>query len=57
MEIKGPVCHDLLKKRYLEGKSMVEIAKQMGYSNTDSAKAQVYHCKEFLKKRVFDRLK
>lgn len=56
MEKTGRVCYELLGKRFLEKKPIEEIVRLMGYATTDSAKAQVYQCKELLKKRVFERM-
>jgi len=46
----GEPCRSLLKAYYLETKSMVEIACDLGYTNADNAKNQKYKCLMRLKK-------
>ncbi|HEV2353483.1 MAG TPA: sigma-70 family RNA polymerase sigma factor [Puia sp.] len=46
----GEPCRSLIQAYYLEGKSMVQIACDFGYTNADNAKNQKYKCLMRLKK-------
>ena len=46
----GQNCKKTLELFYLEKKSMIEIAKKMGYSNKDTAKNMKYKCLKQLQK-------
>lgn len=48
LERIGERCKQLLKLFYWEELSMEEIAVQMGFANSDSAKAKKYQCKKAL---------
>ncbi len=48
----GDPCHTLLDMYYYQKKSMDEIAEQLEYKNTDTAKNQKYKCMERLRKMV-----
>lgn len=50
----GDPCHKLLDLFYFRQQSMEEIAAELGYKNTDSAKNQKYKCMERLRKLVED---
>ncbi len=50
----GDPCHTLLDLHYYHRRSMDEIALQLNYKNTDSAKNQKYKCMERLRKMVQD---
>lgn len=45
----GEPCHTILLKQYWENKSGEEIATEMNYKNTDTAKTQKYKCIQKLK--------
>ena len=49
----GSPCAELLKSFYIEDKSMLEIAKDFGYTNAENAKTQKYKCLTRLKKLFF----
>ena len=48
----GDACRKLLSYHYFDGMSMTEIAKKLGYANTDTAKTKKYKCKQKLYKLV-----
>jgi len=49
LKINGNKCYERLKLFYYDKLSMVEIASRLGFSNADSAKAQVNRCRGELK--------
>lgn len=49
----GNPCKGLLKAFYIEEKSMLDIAKEFGYTNAENAKTQKYKCLNRLKKLFF----
>lgn len=53
LEAMGEPCRSILKDFYLAERSMDEIARKFGYTNTDNAKTQKYKCLQRLKKRFF----
>ena len=50
MHLLGEPCRGLLEMYYYHKKSMTDIAKSLGYKNTDTAKNQKYKCMKRLKK-------
>ncbi len=52
----GEPCKSLIRAYYIEKKSMVEIAADFGYTNSDNAKNQKYKCLMRLKK-IFSQYK
>lgn len=50
----GDPCHRLLDLYYYQKRSMDEIANELNYKNTDTAKNQKYKCMERLRKMVED---
>ena len=50
LHLLGEPCRSLLDLYYYHKKSMTEIAEQLGYKNTDTAKNQKYKCMKRLKK-------
>lgn len=44
----GNVCKKVLTYYYFDGMNMQEIAKKMGFANTDTAKTKKYKCKKKL---------
>lgn len=53
MEQLGEPCLQLIKLFYIEKKSMQDIANQLNYANTETAKVQKYKCITRLKKLFF----
>lgn len=53
----GEPCKSLLDAYYLQNKSMLDIAKEFGYTNADNAKTQKYKCLVRLKKLFFAQYK
>ncbi|MBC8343700.1 MAG: sigma-70 family RNA polymerase sigma factor [Bacteroidetes bacterium] len=49
----GEPCNTILREFYMNKVSMSEIAKLMGYTNSDNAKNQKYKCLQRLKKLFF----
>lgn len=52
----GEPCHTLLDLYYYQKRNMDEIAGQLDYKNTDTAKNQKYKCMERLRKMVEEEL-
>ena len=52
----GDPCHQLLDLYYYKKRSMDEIAGQLDYKNTDTAKNQKYKCMERLRRMVEEEL-
>jgi RNA polymerase sigma factor (sigma-70 family) len=50
MKERADKCHERLRLFYYESLSMADIAKRLGFSNADSAKAQIDKCRSALKK-------
>jgi RNA polymerase sigma factor (sigma-70 family) len=48
----GETCKKILMLYYFDGLSMNEIADQLGYANTDTAKTKKYKCKKRLDELV-----
>jgi len=48
----GETCQKVLRYYYFDRLSMNEIAKRMGFSNSDTAKTKKYKCKKDLDKKV-----
>jgi len=48
----GDTCRKILSYHYFDGLSMTDIAKKLGYANTDTAKTKKYKCKQKLYKLV-----
>ena len=48
----GETCQKVLRLYYFDKMSMVEIAKQLNFSNGDTAKTKKYKCKKELDKKV-----
>ncbi len=48
----GDTCRKVLSLYYFEEMSMVDIAKQLGFANADTAKTKKYKCKKELDKYV-----
>jgi DNA-directed RNA polymerase specialized sigma24 family protein len=48
----GEPCHTILVKQYWEDKGGEEIALEMNYKNTDTAKTQKYKCIQKLKNEL-----
>ncbi len=57
MQNLGEPCKSLLESYYVHRKSMIEIAKDFGYTNADNAKNQKYKCLMRLKKLFFEQYK
>ena len=55
LHLLGEPCSSLLSLYYYHRKSMVEIAEQLGYKNTDTTKNQKYKCMKRLKKLLEER--
>ncbi len=53
----GEPCKSLLDAYYIQNKSMIDIAKEFGYTNSDNAKTQKYKCLVRLKKLFFAQYK
>lgn len=53
----GEPCKTLLEAYYIHKKSMLQIAEEFGYTNTDNAKTQKYKCLVRLKKLFFAQYK
>lgn len=53
----GGKCYELLTMFWYQKKSMKEISKHFGYSNSDNAKNQKSRCQKRLQKEAFDNLK
>lgn len=49
----GEPCHELLEQYYFKRKNMIQIASEMGYKNSETAKNQKYKCMERLRKMAF----
>ena len=52
----GEPCHTILVKQYWEDKKAEEIAIEMNYKNTDTAKTQKYKCIQKLKNELRDKM-
>jgi len=52
----GEPCSELLKRFYVTGETMTQIAESFGYTNADNAKNQKYKCLQRLKRIFFERL-
>lgn len=52
----GEPCHTILVKQYWEDKRAEEIAIEMNYKNTDTAKTQKYKCIQKLKNELRDKM-
>jgi RNA polymerase sigma factor (sigma-70 family) len=52
----GEPCHTILVKQYWEDKRAEEIAIEMNYKNTDTAKTQKYKCIQKLKIELRDKM-
>lgn len=50
-------CGRLLDLQFFQEKKQEEIARIMGYENTDSVKTQVYKCKKKLRDKIVERFK
>ena len=50
-------CGRLLDLQFFQEKKQEEIARIMGYENTDLVKAQVYKCKKKLRDKIVERFK
>lgn len=48
----GETCRAILTYYYFDEMSMAEIAKKMGFSNSDTAKTKKYKCKQELDKMI-----
>ena len=48
----GEQCRRILLLFYWEEKSMEEIAAELGFANTDTAKSKKYQCKKSLQKQL-----
>ena len=46
----GEACRKLLEGFYMHGASMKSLAEDLGYSSTESAKAQKYKCLQQVRK-------
>ncbi len=57
MQNLGEPCKSLLESYYVHRKSMIEIARDFGYTNADNAKNQKYKCLMRLKKLFFEQYK
>ena len=55
LHLLGDPCQSLLDLYYYHKKTMTEIAEQLGYKNTDTAKNQKYKCMKRLKKLFEER--
>ncbi len=55
LSLLGEPCSSLLNLYYYKRKSMNEIAQELGYKNTDTAKNQKYKCMKRLKKLLEER--
>lgn len=52
IEALGETCQKVLTYYYFDGLSMQQIAKRMGFANTDTAKSKKYKCKKRLDQLV-----
>ena len=52
----GEPCHTILVKQYWEDKRAEEIAIEMNYKNSDTAKTQKYKCIQKLKNELRDKM-
>lgn len=55
IEELGDVCKKVLSLHYFDGLTMSDIATQMGFANTDTAKTKKYKCKKKLDSLIKDR--
>jgi RNA polymerase sigma factor (sigma-70 family) len=50
LKVKGDKCYERLRLFYYDNLTMAEISVKLGFTNADSAKAQVDKCRSLLKK-------